>query len=146
LSITDTFCAYERPEVLFLGKDGDVRLPDTGLIIEIRSGTLTITGDIEEEKVYLNRRRLLKNSARILKGDCLFLAGVKFVYYPDHIRIYGEKERYQTSLPPVEKEELPYKGFPDYKRSPRIIKRVPTDPVEIKAPPEQIAPKKGGFL
>jgi S-DNA-T family DNA segregation ATPase FtsK/SpoIIIE len=146
LSITDTFCAYERPEVLFLGKDGDVRLPDTGLIIEIRSGTLLITGEIEEEKVYLNRRRLLKNSARILKGDCLFLAGVKLVHYPDHIRIYGEKDRYETSLPPMEKDELPYKGFPDYKRSPRIIKRVPSDPVEIKGPPEQIAPKKGGLL
>ena len=40
----------------------------------------------------------------------------------------------------------PYIGFPDYKRSPRIIKRQPTDELEIKSPPKKEKEKKWALL
>ena len=145
IRLPDTFCAYERPERFFLGEDGDVILHSTNLLVRVEGNTLEITGAMETELLYWNERRLNKNTIRIFRGDTLLIGKIKIVFYSGYLLIFGDENDYQTSLVPMEKDDIPYKGFPDYKRSPRIIKRVPTDKIEIQNPPDKAVAEKGGL-
>jgi len=53
---------------------------------------------------------------------------------------------FTTNLNISIKTPEPYTGFPDYKRSPRLIKRQPTDEIEIKSPPKKEKEKKWALL
>ncbi len=145
ITLEDIFEAYERPKCFFIGEDGDIVLKQSELYFSISHQNLEVTGNITEELVYWNQRRLRERRVRILKGDCLLAGNTKIVFYPDYIRIYANNEDYKTELLPVMKQTVPFNGFPDYKRSPRIIKRVPKDKVEIKSPPEMKMADKGGL-
>ncbi|WP_029067434.1 hypothetical protein [Lachnobacterium bovis] len=43
----------------------------------------------------------------------------------------------EITLDEIEKPDIPFEGYPIYKRSPRIIYRVPDDQIEIKSPPSK---------
>lgn len=145
ITLDDIFEAYERPKRFFIGEDGDLVLKQSGLYFSISHQNLEVTGNIAEELVYWNRRRLRESRVRILKGDCLLAGNTKIIFFTDHIRIYANNGDYETELLPVMKKAVPFTGFPDYKRSPRIIKRVPKDKVEIKSPPDMKMADKGGL-
>lgn len=146
ISVPDTYQAYERPDKLYLGEDGDLVLPHTGLMAEISGGSLHLTGNLEEERIYWNQKRVEKRDFKVLKGDCLLMGNIKIVFYPTHILVYASPSDYRSSLPITEAADIPYKGYPEYKRSPRIIKRIPAVKLELKAPPEKVEPKKGELL
>lgn len=137
------FQAFKRPGKFFMGMDGELGIGNTKLLISINGNHMELNGDIGSERIYWNQRRITQSSFRIFRGDCLLIGKIKIIFYPDSLRIFGDEEEYSTSLMPLMQEELPYKGFPDYKRSPRLIKRVPVDKIEIKSPPGKITSKKG---
>lgn len=143
--LSELFYAYERPDRFFLGVDGELNITNTKLLVSINGNTLELHGEIEKELVYWNQRRVTQNTFRVFRGDSLLIGKIKIIFYSGNIQIFGDKDKFQSSLMPLKREDLPYKGFPDYKRSPRIIKRVPLDKIEIKSPPDKIAGKKGGM-
>lgn len=145
IELENTFQSYERPDDFFIGEDGDIKLKNSKLYFHINHQNLEVKGDLGAELVYWNQRRLRKTQVRILKGDCLLTGNTKICFFADHVKVYAKQIDYETSLLPVIKETAPYSGFPDYKRSPRIIKRVPKDKVEIKTPPEMKEADKGGL-
>lgn len=145
MELDDSFETYERPGNFFMGKEGELVLKKSGLYFNINQQELTASGDLEAEQVYWNQRRLRKKQVRILKGDCLLAGSIKICFFTDCIRVYGNKGDYESELLPALYKSVPFNGFPDYKRSPRIIKRVPKEKVEIKSPPERKEADKGGL-
>lgn len=141
--IPEEYTAYDRPETVFIGYDGDIRCNGTTLLVRVEKDSIHIIGDISAEKIYFNYRQLQQRKMPLTRGDNLILADIKVEFFPDHIRVYGEKEKYETRLESEKRNVLPWKNFPDYKRSPRIIKRVPTDKLELKNPPTTEKNKRG---
>lgn len=145
LELSEACAVFERPYQFFIGADGDIVLGKSRIIFRVVGQMLELTGDLGAEPVYWNYQRLKGPVSRILKGDCLLAGGVKLVFYQECILIYGAEENYCSTLLPTEWNHTPYKGFPDYKRSPRIIRRVPQEKVELKSPPEKLVADKGGL-
>ena len=88
---------------------------------------------------YLNGKRIRdqKRTIELQDGDILLIGDIQFVYNHGMISIYGDTERIHTKLLPGKSKTEEFEGFPNYKRSPRIIKRVPKETIEIAKPPEK---------
>jgi len=100
----------------------------------------------EKERAYLNGRVMEDGIYTMQEGDALFIHKVKIVFEEKHIRIIGAKEAYHTTLIEAEIKELPFEGFPKYKRSPRLIMRVPTTKIKLDKPPQEGKMDKKGLL
>ena len=137
LEVCDAYRAYERPYSFFIGRDGEVKISGSKLFLKIIGNKLEIFGEIENEFIYLNKRRLRKSKLDIIRGDSILIGECIISFHKGFIKIYND-DKYECSLMPIDKPTLPFSGFPVYKRSPRIIKRVPKDMVEIKSPPEYL--------
>lgn len=111
ITLDDIFEAYERPKRFFIGEDGDLVLKQSGLYFSISHQNLEVTGNIAEELVYWNRRRLRESRVRILKGDCLLAGNTKIIFFTDHIRIYANNGDYETELLPVMKKAVPFTEY-----------------------------------
>lgn len=136
IEISEKEHIYKRPNSFFVGKGADISLEKTSLYIKIEGSTAHIHGDLGEEKVYINQKRAHEYSFKLLKGDCIFISDTIISFYPTFIRVETGDETLSSKLLPLDKSKLPFEKFPEYKRSPRIVKRVPGSTIEIKSPPE----------
>ena len=143
---SEDYQSYERPYSFFIGKDGDIKITGTEVFFHVNGRKIEIIGEPEKELIYLNKRRLMEKTFNIIRGDCLLAGECRIVFQNGFIKIYSDPEKYKCSLMPVEKAQVPFEGFPEYKRSPRIIKRVPKDTIEIKSPPENAKIDKNGLI
>ena len=94
-----------------------------------------------EGRLYRNGVRLRPGTYDLWEGDCLFTGKVKFTVTKDQISVMGEGCLVKLNEPLDQPEQA--EGFPVYKRSPRIIKRVPSEQVEIQKPASKEEQKKG---
>lgn len=94
-----------------------------------------------EGRLYRNGVRLLPGNYDLQEGDCLFTGKVKFTVTDRQISYMGEGCFAKLNEPLGQPERVD--GFPIYKRSPRIIKRVPSEQVEIQKPTPKEEQKKG---
>ena len=133
---------YKRPNNFFIGKEGDISLRKTELFIKIEGSMAYVYGELDKEQVYFNQRRLNKDNFKLLKGDCIFISDTIISFYPDYIRIEAETGSFDSKLIQHIQSKLPFDKFPEYKRSPRIVKRVPSNTIELKSPPEVMAADK----
>ena len=60
--------------------------------------------------------------------------------------IQAEPERIQIHVMELYPENYEFEGFPKYKRSPRIIKRLPKDTIDIQTPMEKSVMGKGSLV
>ena len=82
-----------------------------------------------------------------LKEDaCLCLGPCQIVFLENMLLVYGTKEFYQTTLLEVQADHFEFEGFPNYTRSPRIIKKVPTDKILIQKPGEKASMTKTSLI
>ena len=100
--------------------------------------------DLYEGTLYINGIRRISGSYELCEGDNLFTGRVIFVFSKEQITCLGKgcKSTLNEPLDQLEKIE----GFPVYKRSPRIIKRIPSEQIEIQKPSAKEEKKKGEFL
>ena len=97
----------------------------------------------EEFNIYKNGLLCLDNPIFLDEGDLLFVDKVKLTYYNDSLLLEGFEGSYKTSLNTMSFQENTYEEFPQYKRSPRIIKNMPTDTIELKKAPSKAERAKG---
>lgn len=64
----------------------------------------------------------------------------------DSLMIQAEPERIQIHVMELYPENYEFEGFPKYKRSPRIIKRLPKDTIDIQTPMEKSVMGKGSLV
>ena len=106
----------------------------------VTPGTLNILSG----SVYINGTKAGSGLYELRGGDRLYANGVEMYLGGDHVGIRGEG--YTTSLNEYIPRTEHLEDFPDYKRSPRIIKHEPTQAVELQAPPSEAEKKKGELL
>ena len=82
-------------------------------------------------KLYLNGKRKTKGIHRISVGDCLLIGSTKLILRGDSILCSGIG--FKCKMKPSWNNSEINEDFPIYKRSPRIIKPIPDDSVDIQA-------------
>jgi S-DNA-T family DNA segregation ATPase FtsK/SpoIIIE len=123
------------------GEHCDIRLKTgnrTDFIVE--TDRLLMCSDIP---VYLNGQLVDGGAAPYSFGDVIFAGGVKIIVYQDYILVSGGEDRCEAALYPCILHTKEADELRTYKRSPRIIRRVPDDDVHIIAPQPRPKNKKG---
>ena len=92
--------------------------------------------------IYVNGN-LVQKSVKLNDGDLIYFNGIKINYNYGMLEVFGNVP---SKLAPVANQKQVLKDYPNYYKSPRIIKNVPIDSVEIKAPPNKDSGKKNKLL
>lgn len=131
--------SYERKKIITIGMSAaDINFPDYPIEMLIESNTLHVYAcekqiycALDDVEVIAGQHYPMKKESHMTIGECeiRFLERV-FI-------ISASNSFYQTKLLEVQTECLEFEGFPNYTRSPRIIKKVPKDTIEIRKPPEK---------
>lgn len=148
--ITETIKIFRRPEIVTVARESaDVIIYGFAYRIWIENTELLLE-KIEEKvgEIYLNEQRILMERGSVTlkfqEGDSLLFEEGRITLFADQIEIEMPEEFYQTTMLELEKEKLPFEGFPHYKRSPRMIRRAPEEEITIQLPPSaQKMDKKG---
>ncbi len=142
-----TVCCLYRPVSFTIGNQKeDIRIPNMDIRCMIEQDTITISQSKKKDSVYLNGAVVKEESCRFRTGDLLEIAGCFFWLLDQKIRVEAESGSFETDLPVIDEREVPFEGFPKYKRSPRIIKRVKEKKLSIEKPKDLPSRKKGGIL
>lgn len=99
-----------------------------------------------ESDVYINGKILRNKSEDLLVGDVIFIDGLKITFYLNYIEVVGSLNKYNSKLEEKIIENYYFDNFPIYKRSPRIIKKIKNDDIEIINPPSENKMKKGSLI
>ncbi|MCL2365355.1 MAG: type VII secretion protein EssC, partial [Defluviitaleaceae bacterium] len=118
-----------------------IYLPAAASSLAIYPGKLHV---MDGEDVYHNGAKLQAGEYKIAFGDMLWVNAVKIIYHDNYVECTGRG--FATNLNVSTQAHAAPAEFPIYKRSPRIIKRTPTDEVELRPPPQKEKKKKWELL
>jgi len=118
-----------------------IQLHDANVSLIFHSNGLSI---LEGSYIYLNGKKVSQGDYPLAPGDSLWIGTAKIIPHNGFIECVGLDFDVNLNISPTTPE--PYVGFPDYKRSPRIIKRSPTEDAEIKSPQKKEEKKKWEIL
>jgi len=94
---------------------------------------------IAKEKLYHNEQELLTKQSNCMvkfeEGDSISFEDGCITLFSGELVLEMRDELYETSLLEKAPDRLPFEGFPKYKRSPRLIKQIPSEKIDIKMPP-----------
>ena len=134
---------------------------------QIQVGISTSSNEEEEGKTKDNTEDIVlaiyENELEVLTGNSIYLNGKKITigkypisagdglwidesYFELHKTYLGCAGKFISRLNISTTTPNPYDDFPNYKRSPRIIKREPTEKLEIAAPQPKEERKKGELI
>ncbi|MFQ8920858.1 MAG: type VII secretion protein EssC [Clostridium paraputrificum] len=143
------FIAIDNKSSLYFKKDNIVLIGKEDSDIIINTGKIVIDNEkiVNEENtiIYVNGKLFNEKEIVFNYGDQVLIGEFLFVFYSDFIEIMGNKNLYKTELIRYRKNIEEIEAFPNYKRSPRIIKRLNYDKVSISKPPSKIERKKGSL-
>ena len=125
----------------FVGKEKITINAGTGdICIPGLTGELLLIKDVlyaKEETEALLEGEPLKPQMKLIYGDRLAIKELVITFYEGYLTIEGETNGYQCSLRGLSHKEVPFEGFPYYKRSPRIIRRRQQEAITVKEPPRK---------
>lgn len=131
--LDEEISVYERKKDVFISeKDGDIRIKGCSAQILLREGQMQIENS-KENFLCLNQEKVGDGIYALEDGAVLLVENCKIVIGSDCIKIWGKPE--SCSLQEIENKESMMEGFPLYKRSPRLIKRVENGKIRIEAEP-----------
>ena len=121
-----------KPNITIDKQNADICIKDlqTSVFIE---GNHIFLSNYAQSLIEINLNGIeITTSTVIRDGDELNLRSVKIIFFEKSILLFGEEiEELDGSLLEIEVNEVPFEGYPNYKRSPRIIKKVPIEEVKI---------------
>ncbi|MCL2839984.1 MAG: hypothetical protein FWE05_04345, partial [Defluviitaleaceae bacterium] len=123
------------------GYGDHIQLQDTKAVFTLYEDYLHA---IDATDLYLNGNKINTGQHSITYGDSIWASTTHFVVHEGYITCFGTGYLSNLNISPFTPK--PYDEFPIYKRSPRIIKREPTDTIDIVAPEKKEAFKKGGLV
>ena len=134
---------FQRKKVTFIDAEtGNIQIPEFPvrmLILEDNSVYLERENDEIIPEICCNGKQMEWNENRIRltmgMGEEILIGDTRITVFQDRIaiRTTGQISGYDTL--PLSPEDNRYEGFPKYKRSPRLIKRVPKETITIANPP-----------
>lgn len=130
-----------KEKIIINAKDGDMIIP------ALTEEFLLIKDDLHAkgERSARLEGETVKDHMEITSGDRLSIKELEIVFYEDYLTIKGENDRYQCSLRELSHKEIPFEGFPYYKKSPRIIRRPMKETITVKKPPRKEAMSKSSL-
>ena len=140
---TITKKAYRRkPAVTIAAEHADIIIYNFPYRIWLEGDTLYIErSELTRDKLYHNGREIPEdsfgNTVSYETGDSLYYEEGNLTFYADSIVIEMPEDAYETSLSEQALDELPFEDFPRYKRSPRLVRKIPTEAIEIELPPAE---------
>lgn len=128
------FCAHisEHPVTVSGVKSSDIFVSNSDVKISIYKEKI----ELFSGEIYLNGKKKQKGTYEISEGDCILVGNTKLILCAEYILCCGIG--FETKMKSSWVRSEINEDFPIYKRSPRIIKPIPNDNVEIQAP-EKIA-------
>jgi len=118
-----------------------IRLSDTSAEVTLMSDMLTV---LDDTGVYLNGKKIPCGEYTLQPGDSFWAGSVRFIAHSGYIECVGAGYVSRLNTSTITPEL--YEDFPTYTRSPRIIKREPTETIELTPPPPKEERKKGELV
>ena len=118
---------FTRPKEFYISGIKDA--PYASIILPIGEKEYFIQGNQLEEKS--------GNKRKLMQGDELEIGGYKITFFEKYLEIETDKVNLlqpKIFLEEISQPDKKFEGYPIYKRSPRIIYRVPDEKIEIKQP------------
>lgn len=130
---------YLRKKEISIGAEGrNITIPKASVELLIKENVIEVYADRDNTGDLWKGETLKEGTSYTLEEESPLQVGeVEIVFYQNTLLIRAEEEDYTTDLLEIRGESNEFEGFPNYKRSPRIIKRIPKDRIEIQNPPEK---------
>jgi len=126
---------------VILSRGPHIILQNTSTDLAIHPQSLEV---FDPTNLYLNGKKLTAGSHPIQPGDSIWAGTTNIIVQSGYLTCAGAS--YISNLNISTHTPEKYEEFPTYKRSPRIIKREPTETVELAAPKEKDEKKKGELI
>ena len=125
------------------GMPGDhITLASSAASFTIQDGCLSVT---DCDGLYLNGKKISAGKHALSLGDSIWVGEtLNITVHLNYLTLFGNG--YACSLNISTFTPQKYDEYPVYKRSPRIIKRLPTETIEIAAPEKKQEANRGGLL
>jgi len=139
-----SFQTYERQEKLFIAdNNADVNLPgcSTKILVDRRK---MIVESASEMRLYLNQEKISDGIYELEEGAELLIDRYKLVLTDKSVKIWNAD--CQIILHQIADDEKTDDGFPVYKRSPRLIKKIAEETIKIDIPKEDKGSAKKEIL
>ena len=137
---------FFRPEEFFIGhtEKEDVCIPEMNGTILVRGNRIYIQDGASD--IFLNDVLLYSDTCEFGIGDRIRTAGMDIVFLAEKIKINGITDTIKSSLREVKEESVPFEGFPHYKRSPRLIRKVEKKEIDIQKPKSRNSQKASSLI
>lgn len=137
---------YRRNRVITIGGAGaDIRWNGSTAEFILNGNRMQVCS--VDEQCRLDGKSLIVGEEYVVQEEsCLTLAGGSITFFEKELLIQAEEGRFASNLAELLPDNYEFEGFPNYKRSPRIIKRIPTDSIEIDNPPDKAQMGKSSLI
>lgn len=141
---------YRRISDFTVGSKGtDIQIPELNCQFLVAGNQLIFSKEDSQTglEIQINGESMIPNRYTLFSGDRLEIENYIFVFLRDRIMIFGDDiSRIQANLLEIAADTNVSEEFPNYKRSPRIIKRISDKTIQISQPKEMQEQKKGGLV
>ncbi len=138
---------YERKKMITIGcEEEDLVIEDNPVLAMVKDDLLQVYACKGTGSCLWQEEELCQGTYRIEEESRLQIQDCEIIFGQEQILINGAQDSYRTNLLELHPENYEFEGFPNYKRSPRIIKRIPKDEIEIRKPSDKATMGKGSLL
>lgn len=111
--------------------------------IKIEESILSV---FSKNHIYINGKKVKEKNKNLAIGDVVLIEGLKIIFNLDYIEVVGNLKQYRSKLEEKNIGNYYFDNFPIYKRSPRIIKKIKNEDIDIINPPSENKMKKGSLV
>lgn len=122
-----------KEKIVINASKGDIDIPVLKNELLIVEDTLFA----KESSGVLLEGKPVGQEERLAFGDRLQISGIIITFFEGYLTIEGAPESYYCALRELSHREVPFEGFPYYKKSPRIFRRILPEKIVIKEPPKK---------
>ncbi len=142
---------YSRKRAITIGEAGrDISIPGAAIELVVERRQIKVYAcdakGQQKENLWNHKEITARDVYPIEEEDILQIGQCEILFDEDTLLIRADEGSYHTNLMEIQKESFEFEGFPNYKRSPRIIKRVPKERIEIQNPPERFSMGKTSLI
>lgn len=143
MQLSDTNQQYEKNDnpILFGQNNCDIEIKEGQCIID---GKTIISDGLEP--IYINGHLQKKTKIKFEYGDHILFRYMLIIVHQDYLNITADVDYYHCHLTYYHHVMNEIERFPEYQRSPRIIKRLKNDKITISKPPAKIERKKNSLV
>lgn len=135
--------------VLLAERNAEVKIRDFPFCVLLQGENACIHSNGRESRIKHNEMEIVVRDEiqlAIQEGDELCVGGIHLKIFRKDFFLTADPVMYETSLIPLPIEEKPYEEFPVYKRSPRLIRNIPGEAIELEQIPEKEKRNKGSLI